>query len=244
MSTSIGVVRYHLVNRVNYLVVPGSWLLFALAVDLVIFALIPVHPHVVMTASGPVHDPGTAGRDAYGLFAVVAVFFALGVQSVARSLPFALALGLSRRSYYNGTVLLAATLAVGYGLLLTGFQGIERATGGWGLSTNVFRVPYILDGPWYLTWLTSSVALALMFAWGMWVGIVYRRWSLVGALIFAAGQITVLLAAGALITWSHTWAGFGHFFTTLSAAGLTGVLAALVVVLLGGGYATLRSVTV
>ena len=36
-------------------------------------------------------------------------------------------------------------------------------------------VPYILAGPWYLTWLTSSVLLILMFIYGMWFGIVYRR---------------------------------------------------------------------
>jgi hypothetical protein len=34
------------------------------------------------------------------------------------------------------------------------------------------------------------------------------------------------------------------FFTTLGAAGLTGVLAALAVVLLAGGYTTMRRVTV
>jgi hypothetical protein len=36
----------------------------------------------------------------------------------------------------------------------------------------------------------------------------------------------------------------GRFFTTLGAAGLTGVLAALAVALLAGGYTTMRRVTV
>jgi hypothetical protein len=36
----------------------------------------------------------------------------------------------------------------------------------------------------------------------------------------------------------------GRFFTTLSAAGLTGVLAALAVGLAAGGFATIRRVTV
>ncbi len=39
-------------------------------------------------------------------------------------------------------------------------------------------------------------------------------------------------------------AGIGHFFTTLTAAGLTGVLAALAALLLAGGYTTMRRVTV
>ena len=44
-------------------------------------------------------------------------------------------------------------------------QLIERVTGGWGLNLHFFRVPYLLAGPWYLSWLTSFVGLALMLAW-------------------------------------------------------------------------------
>ena len=244
MSTWINVARYHLVNRVNFLALPWMYLAFAFAVDLVIFALIPVGQHSVLTSHGVVQVPQTSGRDAGGLGALVAIFFALGVTSVARSLPFALALGMSRRSYYTGTALLAVALAAAYGLAITVLQAIEQATDGWGLTTHIFRVPYILDGPWYLTWLTSFVALALLFTYGMWFGIVYRRWSLPGMLAFIAAQVTVLLAAALLITWSHAWPGTGHFFTTLSAAGLTGLLAIAAVALLAGGYATIRRVTV
>jgi hypothetical protein len=244
MNTWINVARCHLLQRFNYLALPWAWLAFALAVDLVIFALIPIGHHGVLTAHGLVQVQNVgSGRDAGGLIAVVAVFFALGVQSVARSLPFALALGVSRRSYYTGTALLAVTLAAVYGLALTALQAIERATAGWGVAAHIFRVPYILDGPWYLTWLTTSVVLALLFAWGMWFGIVYRRWNLPGTLAFAAAQVTVLLAAALLITWAHAWKGTGHFLTALSAAGLTGLLAALAAALLAGGYVTIHRAT-
>jgi hypothetical protein len=47
-----------------------------------------------------------------------------------------------------------------------------------------------------------------------------------------------------LITWTHVWAGTGRFFTALSAAGLTGLLAALTAALRAGGYATIRHATV
>jgi hypothetical protein len=244
MSTLINIARYHLVSRVNYVVLPWVWLGFGFAIDLVIFGLLPVGHHAALTAHGVVQVQSTSGRDAGGLGAIVAIFFVLGVQSVARSLPFALAMGTSRRSYYTGTALLAVTLAVGYALVLTALQAIERATNGWGESAHVFRVPYILDGPWYRTWLTLSVVLALLFAYGMWFGIVYRRWSLIGTMTFTATQVIVLLSAAVLITWSHGWAGTGHFFTGLTAAGLTGLLAVLAAALLAGGYATVRRVTV
>jgi hypothetical protein len=230
MTTSINVARYHLIQRLNYMVLPWGVLSFAFVVDVVILALTPAGH--------------SAHRYVGGLGAIFVLLFVLGLQSVARSLPFGLALSISRRSYYLGTGLLAAALAVTYGLVLTVGQVIERSSGGWGLRMGFFRVPYILAGPWYLTWLTASVVLALVFIYGMWFGLVYRRWNLIGLVSFMAGQTTVLLVGALAATWSHAWPSIGHFFTTLSAAGVTGVLAVLAVTLLAGGFATLRGVTV
>jgi hypothetical protein len=244
MNTLINVARYHLAKRVDYLVLPWVWLAFAFAVDIIIFAMIPVGHHRVLTANGIILVQNHSPRDAGGLGAIVAIYFVLGIMSVARSLPFALAIGVSRRSYYAGTALLAVTLAVSYGLAITVLQAIERATNGWGVQTHIFRVPYILDGPWYQTWLTMSVALTLLFGYGMWFGIVFRRWSLIGSVAFASTQVTVLVIAALAITWSHSWPSTGHFFTTRSAVGLTGVLAALAAVLLAGGYTTVRRIAV
>jgi hypothetical protein len=78
----------------------------------------------------------------------------------------------------------------------------------------------------------------------MWFGLVYRRWNLVGLVAFVATQITVVLIAVLAVTWSHTWHSVGHFFMVLSASGLTGLLAALTVVLLVGGFTTMRRLTV
>ena len=171
-------------------------------------------------------------------------FLVIGISSIGRSLPFGLALGASRRSFYAGTALFGVALALVDGLPLTALQAIERATGGWGVSMHFFQVAYILDGPWYLTWLTSFVGLALMFVWGMWFGIVYRRWSLFGSVTYIAAQVTVVVAAVLILVWADAWSGVGHFFTGLTAAGLTGVLAALAALLLAGGQATIRRATV
>jgi hypothetical protein len=102
-------------------------------------------------------------------------------------------------------------------------------------------VPYLLAGPWYLSWLTSFVALALMLAWGMWFGIVYRRWSVVS---FIAVQALALTAVLLIIAGANAWHSVSRFFTTLTVEGLTGLLALLTVVLLAGGYATVRRLTV
>ncbi len=230
MTACFNAARYHLVQRFNYLLLPWMILTFAFVADIVILKLTPAGDQ--------------ANRWVGGLAAIFCILFVSGVVSVARSLPFGLALGLSRRSYYLGTALLAVALAVAFGLAITGLQAVERATDGWGVHMAFFRVPYILDGPWYLTWLTSAVAMTLLFVYGMWFGLVYRRWNVVGLVAFTAAQLTLALLGAVLASWADAWSSIGHFFHTLSVAGLSGVLVAVVVALLAGGFATMRRVTV
>ncbi|MGH7643227.1 MAG: ABC transporter permease [Candidatus Dormibacteria bacterium] len=182
---------------------------------------------------------------------VVVIFLAIGacgLASVGRSLPFLLALGASRRSYFFGTTLLAGGLSAVYGLVLAALQVLERTTGGWGVGLHFFRVTYFLDGPWYLTWLTSLVVLTLFFAAGMWFRVAYHRWNFPGRWLFSVCQIVVLVIAARVAIQTHSWKGMDHFpffyFTTISAAELTGVLAAFAALQLAGTYLTMRRVTV
>ena len=230
MTTWIKVARFHLADRLSYTALPWG----VLAINLAIYLAIAAGAN----KGGSVQIPSA------NLGAIYLFFFIAGVLSIGRSLPFAFALGVGRRSYYAGTALLAVSLAAVYGLALAVLHVIEQATGGWGVHLHFFRVAYILAGPWYLSWLTSFVGLALMFIYGMWFGLVYRRWDLTGLLATIAA-LGIVLAAGVVITsHAHAWPAIGRFFTTVSAAGLTGLLAALAVVLLAAGYATVRRVTV
>jgi hypothetical protein len=228
MTTWIKVARTHLVGGFNFFFYP--WLILGLNF---------VIANVINAATGGPKN-GHSGE----LFAIYVAFLAMGVVSVVRWLPFGLALGISRRSYFIGVTLLALALSVVDGLALTLLQGLESLTNGWGDGLHFFRVPYILAGPWYLTWLTSFVLLTVCFVWGMWFGIVYKRWNLFGLMAFSIIQVLVLTFGVAIVTTEHAWASFGHFFTTLSVSGLTGLLAVLALALLGGGLATIRRVTV
>jgi hypothetical protein len=224
MNTWVKVARYDLVGPGNYLVLP--WLLpFSFAVG----AVTARHSHL-----------------ATGYLITIFIYFAvLGMQTVVRSLPFGLTLGVSRRSFYAGTALLGTALALVSGLVLTALQAIERATDGWGLSMHFFRVNYLLNGPWYATWLTSAVGLFALFAYGMWHGIVNLRWGMLGTLAFIAAQALVVVAGVVVASVAH-WhvhaAGGGG--SGLTALGLTGVVAALTVLLLAGGQATIRRAAV
>jgi hypothetical protein len=244
MKTWRDVARYHLVVPWAALLMPWAILAFSFAVNLVIFSLVPASHHAVPTSHGLVQVANPT-HNYTGAVSITFVFaFVIGVNSIGRSLPFGLALGVSRRSFYTGTAQLGVALAVADGLVLTALQAIERGTGGWGVQMHFFQVPYILNGPWYLTWLTSFVALTLLFVYGMWFGIVYRRWSLFGSVAFIGAQVTVVVVAVLIVAWADAWSGVGHFFTGLTAAGLTGLLAGLAALLLAGGHATVHRVTV
>jgi hypothetical protein len=227
-STLVKVARFHLVDRTSYTALPWA----VLAVNFAIYL------------AGAASAGGGAQVGSANIAAIYVFFIVVGALSIFRSLPFAFALGVGRRSYFAGTALLAVSLAAVYGLALAVLAVIEQATGGWGVSLHFFRVPYILPGPWYLTWLTSFVGLVLMFVYGMWFGLVYRRWNMLGLLAFTTAQATVVAAGALTANGAHAWPAIGRFFTTLSATGLTGLLAALAVVLLAGGYTTMRRVTV
>lgn len=233
MTTWVNVARYHLVDRLNHVALPWSVLAFAFVVNVIIAVILQSN-----------HVGGTEPHYTGGLATIYVFLFVAGLLSITRALPFGLALGVSRRTYYLGTVALAVTLAFIYGLALTVLQAIEQATGGWGASMHFFRVPWILDGPWYVTWLTSFVVLAALFLYGIWFGLVYRRWNLIGLVTFLAAQISVLLAGALVVTWAQAWPDIAGFFATLSPQGLTGVLAALALVLAAGGFRTMRRVTV
>ena len=225
MSTWVKVARFNLERPANYYALPCI-LLFAFALG-------------AITAG---HGPGPDHNASGFLFSFFSFFLLLGGLSIGRVLPFGLALGASRRSFYSGTALFGLALAVVSGLLLAALQAVERATSGWGLSLRFFRVPYLLNGPWYDTWLTSAVILFALFTYGMWSSIVQRRWGTNGTLAFIAAQ-AVVVAIGTAVAW-HVRSVAGDSSAGLSALGLTGVVAALTVLLLAGGHATIRRAAV
>jgi len=225
MTAWINVARYHLIDPIAYLVAPWAILAFVFLLNLVI----------TVAQGGP--NPTKA------LAAIYLCFFGLGILSTAGSLPFGLALGASRRSYYTGTLLLAVALAAADGLGLALLQVAERGTHGWGVALHFFQVSYILAGPWYLTWLTSFVGLTLLFVYGMWYGIIYRGWNRFGLVAFIVGQVVVIRVWIVIVDRAHNWSGAGFSFTP-SAVGLTAILGALAVVLLIGAFVLMRRVSV
>jgi len=229
MNTLVNVGRYHLIDRFTWLALPWGIMAFSFLVNIGVALAVPTSSRGIYTG---------------GLVSLYVFMLLCGSLSMTRSLPFGLMMGISRRTYYAGTALLVLTLGVVYGLGLTLLQVVERATDGWGLNLHYFRIPWIMDGPWYETWLTSFVLLVAFVLYGMWYGLVFRRWSVPGLVTFVAAQIVVALLAVVAVSVTHSWSGVGHFFTTVTALALTGVLAVIALAMGFGGLTTVRRVTI
>jgi hypothetical protein len=229
MNTLVNVGRYHLIDRFTWLALPWGIMAFSFLVNIGVALAVPTSSRGIYTG---------------GLVSLYVFMLLCGSLSMTRSLPFGLMMGISRRTYYAGTALLVLTLGVVYGLGLTLLQVVERATDGWGLNLHYFRIPWIMDGPWYETWLTSFVLLVAFVLYGMWYGLVFRRWSVPGLVTFVAAQIVVALLAVVAVSATHSWSGVGHFFTTVTALALTGVLAVVALAMGFGGLTTVRRVTI
>lgn len=229
MTTLVNVGRYHLVDRLQYGVLPVGVLALVFAFNATVGVLVP-----------------DTGQNYYtgGLLALYVFLAVHGAVSMSRALPFAFALGLSRRTYFLGTLGLGIVVAAVYSLGVAVLQVAEAGTAGWGLRMYFFRVPWLLDGPWPQTWLTAFTVMVLLFAYGVWWGLVYRRWGLPGSVLYLAVQLIAIVVLAAVVSWLGAWSTAGRFVAELSPLGLTGIMALLAVVVGAGGYATIRRLAV
>ena len=228
LDAIVKVGRLHLIDRVSYAVLPWGILAFTFLVNVVIFSLVPAPPEGFYTGS---------------LLSIYIFMIVLGVLSMTKTVPFAFTLGVSRRTYYLGTVGLAVATSAVWAALLTALWAIEGWTDGWGLQMHLFRVPWVFDGPWYQVLLTSFVLLVTMFLAGMWYGLANRRWGIPGVLALTATLVVVVLILIVAIILTDSWSAVGRYLGDLDLVGATGIIA-LIAVLLGlCGFATIRRIT-
>jgi len=230
MTNIVRVGRLHLVDRFSYTWLLWGIVLFTFLVNLAIFAVIPQ-----TQPSG----------DYTGALVTIYIFMAvIGVQAATKFLPFAFTLGVSRRTYYLGTVLLVVGLCAVYGAVLTVLWWIEGLTNGWGMQLHFFRVPWILDGPWYQVLITNFVLLSLVFLFGLWLGLIYRRFALLGSIVFYCAVSLIVVVAVMIITWQQAWPQVWNFLVNLDILAASGILAVLAAVVGLGGFLTIRRITV
>jgi hypothetical protein len=182
-------------------------------------------------------QPGGTGG-VLALYITVAVAF---LQSVTQLFPFALSMGLSRRTFYAGTALMAVVQSLGYALVLTALTAVEDATGGWWTGLHFFA-PLHLDRLAVVEQIAVFFLLMLgMTFLGIAIGAVVKRWGQTGTYLLVIGTLVIFGAAAVLVTGMGWWSPLGTWLVARSA--LTIALGyAVVVGLISAGlsYAGLR----
>jgi hypothetical protein len=221
MNRVLAVVRLQLVNWRFGLGMPVGILALVLAINLVLFGSL-----------GDAVPPD--GRMTGGLLSIYIVVGVGLLQTMTQTFAFAVGLGVTRRAFYAGVVLLVAVEALGFGALVLVLNLVERASGGWGMGLKFFALDFLsVDDP-VLQWLILTVPFLAFATVGMFTGVVFKRWGQAG--IYAVFMVlSVLLAALAvLITLRSGWPAVGGWFAGQSAPALFVWYPLVLSLLLGG----------
>lgn len=168
----------------------------------------------------------------------------IAAYTVTQTLPFAMALSFSRRTFVVGTYLAFAAVSAGFGAAYVLAAWIERVTDGFGIHAYQFDTPVMTgtNGLLGAGLLAASVTFAVMVL-AFLLAAVFSRvsilvfWTMIVALLAAIGAVILLLVPRV------GWSGIGRWFLEQTAltgsAYLLGVAAVAAVL----GYLVLRRST-
>lgn len=225
MREYLNAAHLHVVDRLMTLVMPAAVLAFAFLLSVVTAAL----------------SAGGGDRNSGGVLALPCFLAVVGMTMLTRTLPFALALGITRRAYYAGAVVMAVLFSGWWSVVVTVGAAVEAATGGWGMRAYFFRIRAI-PGPWYHEFLASFAVMLLLFVVGLWCGLIFRRWGIVGIAVgaFLAAAVSVAVLVGA----PGAWPAVGRHLVGLGGLAGSGLVVAAAALLALAAYPAVRRVAV
>jgi hypothetical protein len=227
MNRTLNVVRMQLVNRQTFIWIPLIILAGAFVLMLLVIMMIP----------GDKPKIGGAGQAPLWYFLVV------GVQALAYSFPFSQAMSVTRRDFHLGTFVTAMLTSVILAVLFTLGGLVEGATDGYGRNGYFFRIPWLTDGPWFVTLLVFFSAAMLFFAVGYAAAAVYKRWGTLWLTVVLIALGLALVGLGWLLIVTDTWVSAFAWIGEQGPQGLgLGMLGAAVVLSLAS-YGVLRRTT-
>lgn len=138
-------------------------------------------------------DLDGADFNASVLYSVLGYTVAIGVQNVASSFPFALALGSTRRTFVLGNLLTSAVQAVLVALAAVVLLGLETVTGGWFIGARALSSVLLGDGDPVLLGGVMLLAILTALAAGGAFGSAYVRFGARGPLVLSLGLAAVVV---------------------------------------------------
>ncbi|GIJ37412.1 ABC transporter permease [Micromonospora andamanensis] len=179
-----------------------------------------------------------------GLMSIYIVMFIASISAITQEFPFALGLGVSRRSFYLGNVLHFAGQAISYAAVLYLLAVIEEATDGWGVNLTFFGLPFLLVEHPVLRFLGFAIPFLLLGFIGIAIGLVFKRWGINGLLMLSTVALAGIGGLVVLATWQGWWSAIGGWFADQPGwAMLVGWPALLTLLLAGLSYLTIRRAT-
>ena len=214
--------RLQFIVRSNFVVVPVMVFLLSWAVSAGITFWIAA-----------IADGRAEGEPMYSGAAQSAVWTLgfMAAYTVTQTMPFAMALSFSRRTFVLGAYLAFAVVSAAFGVAFMAGAAIERATDGFGIHAYQFDLPFITGshGLAGAGLLAGTLTLAVMLV-GFLAAAAFRRLSLVGfwtaVIAVVAGLAVALLLAVQNIGWPRIAEWFGAQ-TALTGSGYLTVIAVL-----------------
>lgn len=207
MNRTANVVRMQLVNRQTFVWLPLIILGASFAITLAIYGI------VVFSVPGPIEDPMYSG----GAQAPLWYFLIVGVQALSLTFPFSQAMSVSRREFFQGTLLTAA--GTSFILAATFLVGglVEKATDGWGFNGYFFRLPWIWEHGPLAAALFCFTAAMLAFLLGFLGAVIYKRFGMLWTVVVAIALVVLLVLAAFLISATDSWPAVGRAFANADA---------------------------
>lgn len=219
MNNVNAVIKLHFVNTRGTFLVPSLIMAGILAVNVAVWAIILA----TVSDKHSVQDNLNYSGSAAYIFVYLLVF---GVQTVARTWPFAQGFGVTRRNFAAGTAIAYIILSVAYAVVLTILAGIESLTNGWGIGGRMFNAVYFGDGAWYSRFFVYLSFALLAFFVGAMFAAIYSRWSGVGIAV----TLVAIGLLGAATARASEIASFSNFMATVTFRSSEVVLVVLTVV--------------
>jgi hypothetical protein len=234
-----------LTNKRTYLTNPLIVLGCSFVINFAIFLMIMKITGSVACAPT---DPGAAIEFASGcaigvtfsLQAPIWYFLVVGVLSMTNTFPFCLAVSVSRREYWAGTMLAATGFSIGFTVLCALGRLIEYVTNGWWNLIPFFSIPWVTaDG--LLAQSVFTLALTLLaFMLGFVLSALWKRTGATGLIIAITALVAFLVTIAWVITGMEAWGSVADWFFNQTGLAIGMWLLAVDAVFAGVSYLIIR----
>ena len=235
MNRTLKVTRLHLNKLSSYLVAPLGIVAVVMVVSIIIALAIQRGGSPVDSAS---YVEGARWNSGI-VWSLPGFLIYYGVQAMATTYPFGLALGSTRRDFILGTMLANVLQAAYIAIVLVILLGIELATDHWFMSVYVLDVNALGAGnPWVLM---ATVFLGVLFCLtiGGLFGAIWVRFGPKGPAIFGLA-LGVVFAVALLILAPN----LVELLSGITTQGLAFTALGIVIVALGSTWLAMRRASV